>query len=89
MEPIHDYIHATTSGSWFSQKEKKNIGEGRTDFITQKTAIFIATYKEMATTGLYFLDKLYDITVFFKHILRVSNNNNNNILIYPIYHMVF
>ena len=36
MEPIHAYIHATTSGSSFSQKEKKNIGEGRTDFTTQK-----------------------------------------------------
>ena len=88
MEPIHAYIHATTYGSWFSQKEKKNIGEVRTDFTTQKPALFIATYKEMATTGLYFLDKLYDITFFFKHILRVSNNNNN-IVICPISHMVF
>ena len=36
MEPVHAYIHATTSGSWFSQKEKKNIGEVRADFTTQK-----------------------------------------------------
>ena len=80
MESIHAYIHATTSGSWFSQKEKKNIGEGRADFTTQKTALFIATHKEMATIELYLLDKLYNITVFFRHILGVSNTTTNNIV---------
>ena len=47
----------------FHKRKRKILGEGRADFTTQKTALFIATHKEMATIGLYLLDKLYNITV--------------------------
>ena len=40
------YIHATTSGSWFSQKENKNIGMSLISPL-QKTAIFIATQRNI------------------------------------------
>ena len=40
------YIHATTSGSWFSQKENKNIGGRSLISPLQKTSIFIPTHKE-------------------------------------------
>ena len=51
--PYMLYIHATTSGSWFSQKENKNIGGRSLISPLQKTAIFIAThvYKEILING--------------------------------------
>ena len=45
--PCYIIVHAATSGSWFSQKENKNIGGWSLSSPLQKTAIFIAAQRNI------------------------------------------